>query len=184
MKLEVVDFLRLVEQANTIAFVDIEATSLTADYGSTLVVSVKPYQSKPKTFVVSQPGHDQKVVREAKEEMEKYDCWVTYYGRGFDVPFLNTRLLKWGLPSIEKRPHLDIYFSIQPKLAMSRKSQAQLLGFLGTYEQKMGLSPNVWSEVLHDPRAMKTLIARCESDVTGLQAGYDKVKHLVAEIKR
>ena len=184
MKLETADFLRLVEQANTLAFIDIEATSLRADYGSTLVVSVKPYQSKPKTFVVSQPGHDQKVVREAKEEMEKYDCWCGYYSKGFDLPFLNTRLLKWGLMPIDKRPHLDLYFAIQPKLAMSRKSQAQLLGFLGTHEQKMGLSPNIWTEVLHDPKAMKLLIARCESDVTGLQAGYDKVKHMVAEIKR
>lgn len=184
MNIETVDYLRLVENANTLAFVDIEATGLKADYGSALVVSVKPYHSKPKTFVVSQHGHDQKVVREAKDYMEQFDCWVTYYGKGFDLPFLNTRLLKWGLPAIEKRHHLDLYFAIQPKLAMSRKSQAQLLGLLGTYEQKMGISPSAWSEVGHNPQAMKQLVARCESDVTGLQAGYDKVKHLVVEIKK
>ena len=184
MKIEAQDFLRLCENNHSLAFLDIEATNLKADYGSALVVSIKPYNQTAITFSVLQPGNDQKIVRQASELLAEYDCWVTYYGKGFDVPFLNTRLLKWGYKPIPKRPHLDLYFSIQPKLLMSRKSQAQLLGFLQTYEQKMGLSPNVWTDVLHDPKAMKIMIARCESDVKGLQAGYDKVKHLVAEIKR
>jgi hypothetical protein len=40
------DYLRLLEDANRIAFVDIEATGLRGDYNSTLVVSIKPYHGE------------------------------------------------------------------------------------------------------------------------------------------
>lgn len=185
MQLDAQDFLRLAEKGNSIAFVDIEATGLRADYNSTLVVSIKPYQSKAYSFSVKQPGNDKGLVRWARDELAKYDCWVTFYGKGFDIPFLNTRLLKWQMLPIQKKPHLDMYFTLKYNLLTARKSQAHLLRFIDTPEQKMDMSPDEWNKVIADPKkAMPKMIRRCESDVDGLQGLYEKTKHLVREIKK
>jgi uncharacterized protein YprB with RNaseH-like and TPR domain len=179
------DYLRLLEDANRIAFVDIEATGLRGDYNSTLVVSIKPYHGETVSHVVKQPGNDQAVVRLAKESLEQFDAWVTYYGKGFDIPFLNTRLLRWKRPPIQKRHHLDLYFSLKSNLLTARKSQAHLLRFLDTPEQKMDMSPEEWNKVLANPaKNLKKMVQRCESDVHGLQGLYDKTKHVVRDIKR
>jgi hypothetical protein len=99
---------------------------------------------------------------------------------------LNTRLLKWSSPPIEKRPHIDMYFTLKYNLLTARKSQGHLLSFLETPEEKMTVTPNVWSEIVGDPTGphMKTMVARCESDVKGLEQLYEKPKHLIREIKK
>lgn len=186
MNVDPQDYLRLVEKANTLCFFDIEATGLRGDYNSVLVASIKPYNSDPYSIVVKQPGNDQGVVRSIKAELEKYDCWVTYYGKGFDIPMVNTRLLKWRALPIEKRHHVDMYYSLKSNLLTARRSQGHLLSWLGTPEQKMTVGADVWNEVIQDPtgKAMKTMIERCESDVIGLQGLYDKTKHVIREIKK
>jgi uncharacterized protein YprB with RNaseH-like and TPR domain len=185
MQIDPQDFLRLSEEANSIGFVDIEATGLRGDYNSTLIVSVKRYNTPPESFVVKQPGNDQKVVRDAKKCLEGLDCWVTFYGKGFDLPFLNTRLLRWRVDPIDKRPHVDLYFTLKHNLLTARKSQAHLLRFLNTPEQKMDMSPEDWNEVIANPeQALKKMRQRCESDVEGLQGLYNRTKHLIRDIKR
>jgi uncharacterized protein YprB with RNaseH-like and TPR domain len=175
----------LVENAGTLAFVDIEATGLRADYDSTLVVSIKPYGGDPYSFSIKQPGNDQKVVKDAKASLENYDAWVTYYGKGFDIPFLNTRLLKWGQSPIEKRPHIDMYYSLKANILTSRRSQGHLASWLGLPEQKMGVSADVWASIVGNVKKhMPEMVSRCESDILSLEDMYDRTKHVIREIKR
>lgn len=185
MQVDAQDFLRWVEKAHTLAFLDIEATGLRGDYNSVLVVSIKPYGAAPTSFAIKQAGNDHRVVREAKNLLEKFDAWVTYYGKGFDIPMLNTRLLRWNQRPIEKRPHIDMYYSLKSNILTSRRSQGHLLSWLGTPEQKMTVSAEAWNAVLTSPKkAIGTMIERCESDVAGLEGLYEKTKHLIREIKR
>ena len=185
MQIDTQDFLDLVEQTGKLVFVDIEALGLKGDYNSVICVSLKPYGKDPYTIAIKQPGNDKRVVRETKDELEKYLCWTSYYGKGFDVKMLNTRLLRWGYSPIEKRAHLDMYFSLKENLLTARRSQGHLLSWLGTPEQKMSVSASAWSEL---PFKMKehlpVMIERCESDVTGLEALYRKTRHILKEIKR
>lgn len=132
MQIDPQRFLRLAEQAKRICFFDIEATGLRGDYNSVLVVSVRPFDGEAKSFVVDRPGLDFKVMKAAKAELEKYDAWVSYYGKGFDIPMLNTRLLRWRLEPIEKRHHIDLYFTLKSNLLMAHRSQAHLLEWLDT----------------------------------------------------
>jgi len=177
-------FLRLVETSKTLAFLDIEATGLKGDYNSVLVISVRPFGCKPISFAVTKPGDDRSVLLAAKQQLETMDAWVTYYGKGFDIPMLNTRLLRWGAPPIEKRHHIDLYYTLKSSLLTARRSQGHLLGWLKTPEQKMGVGADAWNEILSNPSAtMPTMIRRCESDVKGLEALYKKTKHLIRDIK-
>lgn len=185
IKLDTQEYLQLIEDTHRLAFFDIESTGLRGDYNSVLVVSVKPFGKKPTTFKVTQAGNDQRVVREAKEALESYSAWAGYYSKGFDVPMLNTRLLKWSLLPLEKRPHIDMYYVLKYNLLTARRSQGHLLSWLETPEEKMTVSAEMWNKILHDyGNAMPTMVRRCESDVAGLEALYRRTKHLIRDIKR
>ena len=178
-------YLDLAEKTSDMVFFDIESSGgFNADYGSTLVVSVKPYGQKPYSFPIKQVGNDQKVVREAKECLESFGSWVSYYGKGFDVPFLNTRLLKWGLQPIETRPHIDMFFVLKHHTKMSRKGLASFASFLELEDLKMGVSQNVWSEAAWKASHMKTIVKRCEQDCITLEQLYNKTRHIIKDIKR
>lgn len=178
-------FLDLAEDAAKIVFLDLEATGLKGDYNSILVFSLKPYGKKSYSFTVGQPGNDLRVCREAKEALESYNCWVGYYSKGYDIPMLNTRLLKWGMRPVEKQPHLDMYFTLKANLLTARRSQAHLLEWLETPQQKMTISAETWNRVLSDfGPTINTLRKRCESDVAGLESLYKKTRHVIREIKK
>jgi hypothetical protein len=67
---------------------------------------------------------------------------------------------------------------------MGRRSQEAYLSFLGTEEQKMKVSQNMWSEMgFKIKEHLPIMIQRCESDVTGLQQLYERTRHLIMEIK-
>lgn len=186
MQLDSQDFLRLTEKANTLAFVDLEATGLRGDYNSVLVVSVLRFNDRqPTFFAVEQPGNDKKVVREAKEMLEECDAWVTYYGKGFDIPMLNTRLLRWELRPIDKRPHIDLYFTLKYNILTARRSMAHLSRWLETAQKKKDMNPDVWASIVGNlKKYMPEMIERCNSDTKETRDLYCKVKHLIREIKR
>ena len=184
MKVEPQVFLELAEAAKKIVFLDIEATGLKGDYNSVLVVSLKPYGKAPYSFRISKVGNDAKVLREAKEALEEYYCWVTYYGKGFDIPMLNTRLLKWGKHPIAKRPHIDMYYTLKANILTGRRSQGHLASWLKLPEQKMSVSADDWASLPSDPeKFLPTMVRRCESDVRGLEGLYKTTKHLIRDIK-
>lgn len=185
MQVDAQRFLNLAERANSIAFFDIEATGLRGDYNSVLVVSIRPVTGKVRTFAVDRAGKDRDVLIAAKKALEEYDLWVSYYGKGFDIPMLNTRLLQHRQTPIAKRHHLDMYYLLRFNLLTARRSQGHLLSWLQTPEQKMGVSAEAWNQVLADPKkAMPQMIRRCESDTEGLKSLYERTKHLVAELQR
>lgn len=187
MQIDVQRFLRLTEAAQTLVFLDIEATGLRGDYNSVLVVSIKPFGAEPTSFIVERPGKDRAVVKAAQEALAEADAWVTYYGKGFDIKMLNTRLLRWGIDPIEKRPHIDMYYTLKSNLLTARRSQGHLLSWLKTPENKMTVSAEAWNEALSGAdedgrKALKTMVERCESDVAGLEALYKRTSHLIRDI--
>lgn len=185
MKVDPQEYLDLVEAAAKLVFVDIESTGLKGDYNSILCVSFKPYGKAAYTFTVKSVGNDQRLVREVKDELEKYSCWVTYFGRGFDLPMINTRLLKWGLLPVDQRFHLDMYWKLKSGILTGRRSQGHLLAWLGTPEQKMTVGASTWSEMGYRIKEhLPLMVKRCESDVRGLEALYKKTRHLVRDITR
>lgn len=184
MQCETKLFLDMAEKAGRLFVWDIESTGLNCDYNSVLVVSVLPFGGKPVTFKVAQPGNDKKVVREAAEYLGTAAAWVTFYGKGFDVPMMNGRLLKWGLPPLPKIHHADVFFQLVGKINTSRKSQAHIARWLGLPEKKMDVAPGEWNSVLHDPAAMRVLVKRCESDVECLTQAYVRTRHIFGELTR
>ncbi|MDR7543593.1 MAG: ribonuclease H-like domain-containing protein [Armatimonadota bacterium] len=181
---EVQELLAVAEQARAIVFWDLETTGTGADYDSVLVGCVKPYRRPVEIFQVKRPGDDRELAEALAERLGQAYIWVTFYGRRFDVPFLESRLLHHGLPPLRHRPHLDLYYLVRHRLALSRRSQAHVLRWLEAPEQKMTLSPDTWNEVVRDPeRGLRTLVRRCVSDVRGLEALYLRLRRWVATLR-
>jgi uncharacterized protein YprB with RNaseH-like and TPR domain len=180
------DYLDMIESTGNLATWDVESSGFKADYNSVICASVKPYGCKPYTFKIKAMGNDVKVVRDLKDALEEYNCWLTFYGKGFDVPFVNTRLMKWGYPPIDTRHHIDLYFTLKPKTALGRKGLGSYAGFLlGDKDQKQYVGPEVWSEMgFKLNEHMGTMVERCESDCSVLEELYNKTRHLIKEIKR
>lgn len=184
MQVDAQEFLTLCEDSKKLVFFDIESSGREGDYGAILCISFKPFGSKPYTFVVKQVGNDSGIVREAKRVLEGASCWCSYYGKGFDIPFINTRLMKWGVDPVEKKPHLDLYFQLKSHVLTGRRSQAHMLEWLETKRRKMTVSPNQWAEVAYKPENLKTMVARCESDVQGLESLYVRTRHIIRDVTR
>lgn len=185
MQINPQEYLSLVEETGKLAAWDIEATQLNADLGSVLCASVKPYGKKAYTFKIKAVGNDVKVVRDLKDALEEYSCWLTFYGKGFDVPFVNTRLLKWGYEPVDTRHHIDLFFTLKPNTKMSSKGLGRYASLLNLEDQKMGVSQNTWSEMaFRIAKHMPEMVRRCESDCEVLEQLYDKTKHLVKDIKK
>lgn len=186
MRVDTQRFLKMVEATpGGMLFFDLEASGLRGDYNSIICGSLLSYEADAgdvDTYMVKKVGADKEVVGAIKDRLEEAEMWVTYYGRGFDIKMLNTRLLRWGMDPVERRPHLDLYFLLKANLLTARRSQGHLLSWLGTPEQKMGVSATVWSEANLDKKNLKILADRCASDVEGLRALYTKTKHLVKEV--
>jgi uncharacterized protein YprB with RNaseH-like and TPR domain len=185
MKIDAQRFLEMAEECNSIVFFDIECTGLRGDYGTMLCASFLPFQDeKATTFRVKRVGNDKKILKQTREMLEAHDVWVTYYGKGFDIPFVNTRLFRHSQPLVDKRLHLDLYYTGRHSLLTARRSQGHMLNWLEASKDKMSVSASMWAEVNVRPDALDVMQERCESDVQGLREFYKQAKVLVKDLKR
>lgn len=185
-------YLDLVEKSGKLYMVDSESQGREADYGRLYVISVKPYGQDPTSFVIGENMQDKGMVVAARDMIDEADCIVTFYGKGFDVPMINTRLLRYGKLPLKPVHHIDMYFTLKPKIKTGSKSQAHLLEFLHDTmeaagipaEKKMTVAPNVWSDLpAFYHKNIRILRKRCESDTAGLESLYRAARHLIREIK-
>ena len=184
-QVEVQKFLRWIEGDHTLYTWDIESSGLNGDYAQILVISIKPYGLDPVTFTLKKGHSDKSMCRKASEFLSEADAWLTYYGKGFDVKMLNTRLLYWGLPLLEKQPHIDLFYVLKYFIKTGSKSQAHLLNFLELPEDKMTVHPSAWGQLsVNFSENMQILIERCESDCIGLEALYDRTKLAIRDVRR
>jgi len=179
------EILPMIEDAGGVCCLDTEATGLKGDYNSILVATLKPWHKAPISFVVDRPGDDRSVVCAFRDELAKYAVWVSYYGKMYDIPLLQSRLLFWRANPLVKKHHIDMYFTMKCHTLTARRSQAHLIEWLGTKNKKMTLSPDIWNLALSNPeKYLPVLKKRCEQDCAGLEGLYDRGKHLIADIKR
>ena len=193
MQVDAQHYLDLVEKTQQLVCWDTESQGLEGDYGRLYVVSIKPFGRDPITLSVGANGQDKGLAKEARDILNSYPMWVTYYGKGHDIHLLNTRLIRWGYEPLRPANHADMYYQLKYKLKTGRHSQAHLIEFLEDTmvamgiepERKMTISPNVWSDLFtHFNKNIRLLRERCDSDTRGLEALYRTTRHLIRDIVR
>lgn len=128
---------------------------------------------------------DRELVAYAREILSSADAIITQNGRRFDVPVLQTRLLKHEMELLDpKILHIDTKTASRGKLSFSSNSLNNLGRFL-LDEMKMDHEGwSMWVKIVkhRDPEAMQIMKRYCEQDVRLLEKLYKKLRPYLTQI--
>lgn len=170
-------------KANVILW-DIEATGLNADFGRIICIGWKKLGEK-KVNIITARDHDKysdkSVVSEAAKVLGNADVWVTWYGSRFDVPFVNTRLLHYGLKPLPPVPHVDGWRIARNHLKLHSNRLQSVLTFLELGD-KTQITPQIWDRAAAGQvSAIKYIEEHCRIDVAELENAYQRIKCLATD---
>jgi uncharacterized protein YprB with RNaseH-like and TPR domain len=160
---------------------DIEATNLDADFGYVLCFGYKEcrltsdglIEGPTKVLTIHDyPGErvtdDSKLMAKAHEVISEADVLVTYYGKEFDLKFLNTRMILSGLPPLPPlgESHLDLYYTVRNNFTLHSKRLGNVAEYLRCPIEKTQVKGNYWVEAMAgDPKALEYIKDHCYKDV-------------------
>ena len=181
-----------------IAFTDGEMSNLNADFGQLLCACIVEYQPGARPWknlrifglddYTGKRWVDRGLARNWRDALQDYDVVVTWNGLKFDVPFLNTRLQRWGLKEIILSKHKDLMYTARFKMRLHSASLESVSSHLRIHDKygiaKTKMDPERWTMALggHRP-SYRYIIQHCILDVKVLAAVWEETKHLVTEIK-
>jgi uncharacterized protein YprB with RNaseH-like and TPR domain len=153
-----------------------------ADAGFIMCVSYK-WKGDEKIHTITRPNphlwtktaqDDKEICRQFAKVVEEADMVVSWNGRSFDWRFLQTRMLKHRLGYLPPVPHEDGLQTARRTLKM-RRSLENIGHFFGLKQEKEKMDlAEVWMPAgAGDPKALKQVIKRCETDVILLEEAYD-----------
>lgn len=167
----------------TIAYLDIETTAFQADIGLILTWCLKYRGDKKIRFgritktELFDGTYDRRIVEELLEELNNVDIVVTYYGKGFDLPFLRSRVMGYGMhfPAMHTIIHWDLYYYCKRLFKLTRKSLDRITGFLGI-EGKTHLDIRIWAKARYgQKKELDYVMNHNLEDVKILEDLHDKV---------
>lgn len=175
---------------------DIETTGFNGDYDIILCAVIKPYTMNQDGEVKvlradSYPAWntsrscDAAICRDLRNEMEKYDIVIAHNGTRFDVPFMMTRFLKWGIKWGQPKI-VDPVRIARRYLKLGSNSLKSVCHHFGI-QGKTECIGDQWMEAKFDrgpsnKKAMNYVVEHCIADVDILEKVTLKVKHLSPRI--
>lgn len=184
-----------------IAFLDIEAESLDADFGivfcwvikdsitgkfATGCIKKADMERFKSTNAHSQPKEDKTVVAGLLKALEGYDRVVAHYGCGYDVPFVRTRAVVCGLkfPLFGELFQSDTWIMLKKKFKLSRNSLENGCKTLLGRSRKDKLSLSLRHACLRGEQwALDYTLNHCINDVKDLADLYWKINQFSKKTK-
>jgi uncharacterized protein len=172
-----------------ILFWDIESTALNATFGTILCIGYK-FLNDPQVFVPTildgrKRGSmldDKKLVERFAKVYNHCDYSVGHYSSRFDLPMVRTKLLKYGLPPLAPKPHIDTWWIARRELRLHSNRLAVLQDFLGCKAAKTPLKPDDWIQAAHGSKpALEYIVEHCHHDVLVLEEVFLKLRPLAKE---
>lgn len=176
---------------STLVF-DIETTDLEADRG---VVLCACYESslKPGKVVTlrndelssgwdkGRRGDDKELVSQLVKVMRKHDVLVAHNGTRFDIPFLRTRCLRWGLEPLKEQKVVDPLTIAWRKFKLRSNRLGAISDYLGIQDRKTPLDMSVWADAMLNgsKRAMNLIVEHCQADIRVLSGVLPHVKPFI-----
>jgi uncharacterized protein YprB with RNaseH-like and TPR domain len=174
---------------------DIESSGLKGDFANAFcfgymyhgdkraaVISTLDVVDPCKTCKRVDTAQDHKLMELVYNTVTDADMVVSWYGKGFDWKFLNTRMLEAGLPPLPNIPHLDLYYTAKHNLALTSNRLANVQEFLRLPTAKTQLTKRVWRKAqAGHVDAIKYIIDHCAKDVLVLDQAYQKLKPYVRQ---
>jgi len=176
-------------------YFDLETTGLRPEFGSIICCAVLTYPSGEwKVFSILDHEtegmyDDGQLAEDIRDHLEKHHILVTWNGKGFDVPFLNTRLAYHGRRKLRTHLHLDCMYYYRGWHGLKPTSSS--LKSVGEYWRlpvhKQEVAKEIWIRAGGgDKNAIKVIVERAKSDVelTALITAKSFEAGLVKNIQR
>ena len=179
-----------------ILFWDIETTNLRATFGTILTIGwkwrgesavhVRSILDRPKGKGKGHRGHemldDRYVVEEFVKVFNTADVHVTWYGEGFDLRMLRSKLILYGLPPIAPISHIDLWKTARRKFNVHSNRLVVWQEFLGVEHEKTPLKFEEWMRAAQgDKEALKYIIEHNKNDVLVLEDVYERMRPWVEQ---
>lgn len=130
---------------------------------------------------------DEEIARDIRDFLKEHHIVCGWNSKGFDVPLLNTRLVKHGAEKLGRHLHLDPMYFYRGWRGLNPKSASlENVSSFYDYEQKIGVDPDTWLRArLGNKAEMDQAVERCTSDVRMLKAITERTldEGLVSNIK-
>ena len=172
---------------------DIETSDLRPDWGTTLCIGYKWIGDKKPTVlsIMDYDGwqenvtDDKRLIETFHKVMMESQMYISFYGKDFDLKWLNSKFLEYGLPILPSTAHVDLYYTAKGNLNLSRKSLDNLSKFLGLKKKKYYVEGAIWKLArVGKPDAIKKLIDHCAADVEITEEAYYKLRGFVRQHPR
>lgn len=124
------------------------------------------------------PLNDKKLVQRISQELAKGDVLVGHNIKWFDIPFINSRLLHWGLPPLPPMATFDTCDVSYKKLKI--KNSLEAVGeFLGCRMRKFKVSFDEWVRAYAgNAGSLAKIVKHCYNDVALNVEVYHKLRVL------
>ena len=166
-----------------ILFFDIESTGLNATFGTILCIGYK-WLGNPKVHVPTILDYsksnfldDRGLVREFAKVYEGADYTVGHYASRFDVPMIQSKLLRYNLPPLAPIPLIDTWRVARDTFKFHNNRLATIQGFLGLTHEKTPISFDHWLQAAHgNKKALRQVVEHCRLDVLVLEEAFVKLR--------
>lgn len=172
---------------------DIETSDLRADWGTTLCIGYKWY-GESDVHVMSIMDYpnwkkdvtdDSRLVKDFHKIMMEADMYVTYFGKGFDLKWMNTKFLEHGLPILPNTAHVDLFYTAKSNLNLSRKSLDNVSRTFKLEDKKYRVDGDIWKKArVGDPESLKQVIEHCHADIVITEQAYELLRPLIRQHPR
>jgi DNA polymerase elongation subunit (family B) len=185
-----------------IGVLDIETTGLWADFGYVLVAVIKDLESnKYEVFRLDECKSyhdpqlrcradfwrrvDKELLQQIRNSYEDYDIIVHFNGRNFDIKFLNTRMLKNGIPLLPEMKQLDIYQIAKHRIRLRSKRLDALKDFLEVDKDAEGHKWEYWQMAGAGVKeGFDYVVEHCTRDVDRLAEVARRMKQYINFIRK
>ncbi len=171
--------------AGKIVVLDIETSSLEADAGILVGAGLLPEKGPGEYLGVRRTVQEKSVLARLLSRLSQYDVIITWNGRGFDLPYLTTRLLSQGLdprPLIGKR-HIDLNEIVKSRLRLTFTYLDHVCDFFDIPRSKglMGMDvPKMYLKAQEgDGKALRAIRDHCLDDLEATRKVYLRLKPLL-----
>jgi uncharacterized protein YprB with RNaseH-like and TPR domain len=170
-----------------VGFLDIEASNLDADFGIMLSYCIKIAGSKEilqgvltkADIETSKPGcEDTRIIRQLVKDFEQFDRIVTFFGKGFDVPFIRARAIidKVKFPNYGSVIHTDVYYIVRSRVKLSSRRLENCCRVLLGKTNKTRINNAYWRGAVRGcKKALDYVLDHNKKDVIDLERLYNKV---------
>lgn len=129
---------------------------------------------------------DHDLVVSIRDTLSRYDIWVTWNGKLFDVPVLNGRLAFWGEQPLPRKMHIDaMYGASGGNMRIGRRSLQSVSEYFDVPNRKTPLNVRTWDLAMSgDEAAYDKIAEHGHADVLVTRDVFNHLKPQFQTIQR